>query len=246
MRTAHALRPRGWLSSGLLLAALLAPSVTLASYRMGDRWPAAADGYTYIPICFLVSGDFTPEEDARQRALIRESLAATHGRWMKIRFTGFDTCPGLTTPNNVLALLLTNFGGSHSGGAGDVPDQRYHVGKRGYFGPNTPTFGWIQLDGISDIRARAVISHEIGHGLALEHEQSRPDAEGFCADGDDVLPGKVLINSPYDDTSVMNYCWPSYGHLSLGDIRGLQSIYGTSAEGRWLKALPVLSHVPLL
>lgn len=102
---------------------------------------------------------------------------------------------------------------------------------------------WLALGKVtSDRRIRAVVTHEVGHALAYEHEQSRPDAAGYCPDGDSYLAGTVLT-SEYDDLGIMNYCQPSgFGRTSLTDLRGAQIRYGTSAAGQWLKAQPVLSY----
>jgi hypothetical protein len=98
-------------------------------------------------------------------------------------------------------------------------------------------------NGTTDRRILGVVTHEVGHALAFEHEQSRADASGFCPDGDSFIPGTVLTNE-YDDISIMNYCSP-ISRVSWLDIRGAQGPYGTSAAGTWLKALPALSHVTL-
>jgi len=103
---------------------------------------------------------------------------------------------------------------------------------------------WISGSSVSDRRARGVITHEVGHGLSFEHEQSRPDAAGFCPDGDSPLDG-TIVTSEYDDTSIMNYCGPG-AYPSWLDIKGAQKLYGTSPAGLWLNTLPAISYLPLL
>jgi len=132
-----------------------------------------------------------------------------------------------------------------SGGSGDIPDHVKHTsGHRGFMGSNAPTWGWLALNNVPDRRALAVITHEFGHGLSFEHEQSRPDAAGFCPDGDSFISGTILT-AEYDDIGIMNYCGPGT-YVSRLDIKGAQILYGTSAAGQWLNALPALSHLPLL
>jgi len=168
-------------------------------------------------------------------------LAATWARWTNIEFNGFATCS--TPPAN--ATLAISLKGEAVGGAGDIPDHTKHTsGHRGFQGSGTPTWGWLKLSGASDFRARVVITHEVGHGLSFEHEQSRPDAAGFCPDGDEPLAG-TIITPEYDDTGVMNYCDPGV-YVSRLDIKGAQTLYGTSDAGRWLNALPAISQLPLL
>ena len=218
---------------------ILAGTRSDALYRDGDLWPTSADGVTRIPICFIVTGELTAAEDAAQRTLIQEVIAATWGRWTRIEFSGFGTCPN-PPGNATLAIALE---GDAMGGAGDIPDQSKHTsGRRGFQGASTPTWGKLWIKGTGGLRTRNVITHEIGHGLAFEHEQSRPDAAGFCPDGDEPLDG-TIVTPEYDDEAIMNYC-ATGPYLSRLDIRGAQALYGTSGAGQWLNALPAITHLP--
>lgn len=235
-------RARGlwWTLVGLIT--ILASGPSHALYREGALWPKSADGITRIPVCFIFTGELTSDEDTRERVLVKEVLTATWGRWMKIEFTGFGTCSN--PPANATLAIALKFC-NNCGGAGDIPDQSKHTPyHRGFQGSNTPTWGVLWISGVSDRRARAVITHEVGHGLSFEHEQSRPDAAGFCPDGDEPLPG-TIVTPEYDDIAIMNYCGPG-AHPSRLDIQGAQTLYGTSAAGLWLNALPAISHLPLL
>lgn len=234
-------RSRGLRWTLVGLAMVLVSTSSQALFKEGAVWPKSSDGITRIPVCFIVSGELTAAEDAGQRALLKEVLPATWGRWMKIEFSGFGTCPN--PPAN--ATLAIELKGDSVGGAGDVPSQDKHQPyHRGFQGSNTPTYGVLWLSGTTDRRARAVVTHEVGHGLSFEHEQSRPDAAGFCPDGDVPLEGTILT-SEYDDIGTMNYCGPGV-YLSRLDIKGAQTLYGTNAASQWLNALPALSHLPLL
>lgn len=225
----------------LALALLMVTGSSHALYRNGKVWPKSSDLVTYIKVCFIKSGELTDVEDARQRVLVQEVIAATWGRWMKIEFSGFATCTS-SPPNNTLAIKLD---GDTVNGAGEIPDlskPNHNDGFRGYHG--SPTYGLLWIAGTTDLRARGVITHEIGHGLSFEHEQSRKDAEGFCPDGDSYIKGSN-VTPEYDDTGTMNYCTTA-AYLSRLDIHGGQSLYEKSAAGVWLEVLPAISRLSLL
>src|SRR5262245_10115080 len=238
-RKSGLVRGFAWMLGGLVM---LIGSGSHALYTEGDRWPASADAITRIPVCFQTSGDYTPQADAVLSKLVREAIAATWGRWFNLEFSGFGDCQ--TPPaNQTLTIKLARFvldtdpdskcvtKRESIGGAGDIPDQCHHH-HRGYPGADTPLYGWLQINDVPDDRhAWAVVVHEVGHALSFEHEQSRPDAVGFCSAGNVVLTG-TIITKEYDDVSTMNYCVPyDFGRLSWLDIKGAQTIYGVSPAG---------------
>jgi astacin (peptidase family M12A) len=243
----HGRRGNAWCWALAGLGLLLTQTASHALYRDGAYWPTSSDGTTSVPICFQSTGEYNAQDESRLRSLVQEALAATWGRWTRIKFSGFGDCGAGTpaVPTLTITLTETPYGKPQWGGSGDIPDQQKHTsGSRGYQLIDNRLYGWLALrSGTTDRRALGVVTHEVGHALAFEHEQSRPDAVGFCPDGDSILPGTVLTTG-YDDISIMNYCSP-ISRLSWTDIRGAQGPYGSSAAGTWLNALPALAHLAL-
>jgi hypothetical protein len=88
---------------------------------------------------------------------------------------------------------------------------------------------WIPAcqDGSVDTWISRIAVHEFGHAIAFRHEQDRDDTVGEECKKLKTGPNPQLILTPYDPTSIMNYCWcEANSNLSKFDIGAVKQLYG--------------------
>jgi hypothetical protein len=204
---------------------------------------------TTIPVCFELSSSPTIEGGAipAEWTRVRDAVEATWERETNLRFEGWDYCRagarGLrihmspANPNEVAGLFGSDLDGVVFGVRlstdSECVSARPECAGLGWLDPDNDCFLEEGEEGTTaadiDACTRNSAVHEIGHGLALQHEQYHPDAPEECA------ASMSLPSSPvhaFDESSVMSYCGRQPRNqagvwgLSDGDVAGIRALYG--------------------
>lgn len=173
-----------------------------------------------IPVCW----ENPQSQDAILLELVEQTVNETWSEHSRLEFTGWGDC------------------------SNDFPGVRIRIDD---VAPHTKALG-RHLAGIQDgvvlnfsferwssqcanqieycVRTNAV--HTFGHVLGFSHEHNRPDRPSECtAPAQGTNDDFFLSVTPYDPSSVMNYCNPNYandGFLSDIDKQKLRLVYGDS------------------
>ena len=171
---------------------------------------------TYVPDGRNASDVGFPSQEAYDQVRERTRRAALEswGRVSALDFRGFRTC------TDRLADIVIHIDDDVERASAVVGPQR---GGRSYMTLRS----WSNTN---------TIVHEFGHSIGFWHEQSRDDAPSDCLARRDTVLGEGQRLGPYDPRSIMNYCrfrMGRSGHLSMGDIVGVQAVYGRPDDNLW-------------
>jgi hypothetical protein len=205
-------------------------------YQLGTMWPGG-----HVPVCWERGGTIDVATNKvvgnadTLKADVRRYIENSWGRAARLRFSGWGTC------------------GNTKGQVAIRWDSSLPFGQTDGFG--YPGSGANRRIGISqfanDQQYRAI--HEMGHALAIAHEQERPDnwdknGHWIHCDQTDgnvkALPGGIYRSEDYDDESIMNYCSNAHD-LSVLDIVGIQRMYGRKPAGTILGDQNKCLDIPL-
>ncbi len=187
-------------------------------------WPGGE-----IPVCWEAEG--APAEFATERQWVEEAVESSWDAVSNVNFTGWAQCPAGEF-DGVRILVAETWPRVEAFGVdlkGLEDGIKLAFDFSGALAADFPHC----IDTADNPRARefcirAIAVHEFGHVLGFRHEHERTDTPTACT-ADGARTGVPTVVTAYDQNSIMNYCalnWNNNGTLSLGDVRGVQSLYG--------------------
>jgi hypothetical protein len=195
------------------------PSTFERRYAFIDEaslWPFAPGQPKQIPVCWESSGF----ESAKN--IVKTAISQSWQAHSGLRFIGWGLCQaGMAGIHIAIADS-----GPRTLGLGSELDGIEHGMLLNFTFQN-----WGQAcSTMKDECIASIAVHEFGHAIGFAHEQNRPDTPGECREPVQGKNGTLLL-TPYDASSVMNYCNPVYnnnGRLSESDEFSVARLYCNS------------------
>jgi hypothetical protein len=223
--------------AAVLIAMLVSLSFPTTAQETGDRLnfhkvDSSLSDYGYVSKNHLwldhvvtVCWENPTPDNAAARILVEQSVEQSWQRYANLTFTGWTACAlhgsGVhlfVTDEQPRSLIGRRLNGVSRGVRINLT---FHNWQNAYCENH-----------LSDC-IRTVAIHEFGHVIGLIHESLRSDAPKWCRESaavqhDDSDPGDGDERTPYDATSIMNYCNLIYGRqnaLSENDKKVAELMY---------------------
>ncbi len=189
-------------------------------FMPGSEWPKDFDGLAAVQVCW----ENPAPEFERERALVRDAVQSTWVKYSRLEFRGWRPC---AARSRGIRIFVTD-DGPYTKGLGrsldGVPQGMVLNFTFGAWSPSCASPAEYR-----DLCIKSIAVHEFGHGVGFVHEHNRHDRPGECIKAPQGTSEGAVPLTPYDPSSVMNYCNPNYnnnGELSALDIEALQKKYG--------------------
>ena len=151
---------------------------------------------------------------ATEQGWVRDRVMQTWDAASAVSFTGWGNCNTGTTSG--IRILIQDAGPRTLGLGRNLNNVTNGMLLNFTFSNWGSSCATQQRDAQEAALSNAI--HEFGHALGIAHEQNRPTRTDPCTDAPQGINGDVIIG-PFDNSSIMNYCFnSSYNDASAPPI----------------------------